>query len=106
MKHFVVIALALFAGFIGGILGTRISQPTQPTVDQIVRAHSFELVNAAGETISFWGVDQGNNIVLAFGGRGLSIGGEHPRALPAGLANPDNQLTAFGLQGMIVRLSK
>jgi hypothetical protein len=64
----------------------------------MIRARSFELVNEAGEPISFWGVDQGQNAVLAFGSRGLDLRGA-PHGVPAGLSNPENQLVAFGLLG-------
>jgi len=69
-----------------------------PRTEQVIRARSFELVNEAGHPISFWGVDQGQNAVLAFGSRGLALS-DAPRRVPAGLSNPENQLAAFGLQG-------
>src|SRR5436190_17036465 len=95
MKPIVVIVTALIAGFLGGLLGTRFPRPSDPGV---IRAHSFELVNETGQTISFWGVDTGRNAVLAFGDRGFALGGQHPNDVPIGLQNPHNQLAAFGLR--------
>ena len=57
-----------------------------------VRAHSFELVNEAGQKISYWGVDKGQNAVLAFG-RGGTIPG-HPGL---GLGDPHSQRAVIGL---------
>ncbi len=94
MKSILTVAAALIAGFIGGLIGTRLSGAR----DQVIaRAHSFELLDESGEVISFWGVDSGHNAVLAFGNRGRAPGGAHPQSVPAGLANPDNQLSAVGL---------
>jgi hypothetical protein len=95
MKPILVIVAALVAGFVGGILSGRVAR----TGDQrVVRARSFELVNETGQTISFWGVDNGQNAVLTFGSRGFALEGARPHSLPVGLGNPHNQLTAFGLQ--------
>src|SRR5580704_15102974 len=72
MKQIPMIAAALVAGFVGGILGARLAR----TGDQpVVRARNFELVDASGQAIAFWGVDKGQNEVLAFGSRGLASGG-------------------------------
>jgi hypothetical protein len=88
-----VIVTALLAGFVGGILGTHVSRAReQPGVEQVVRARSFELVNQAGQTISYWGVDQGHNAVLAFGRPGALPG--HPGL---GLGDPDKERVAIGL---------
>jgi hypothetical protein len=90
---------ALMAGFAGGISGMLVMRAHEPPrSEQMIRARGFELVNEAGEPISFWGVDQGQNAVLAFGSRGLDLRGA-PHGVPAGLSNPENQLAAFGLQG-------
>lgn len=93
MKQIVVTVAALLAGFVGGILGTLVI-PTreQSHPGQVVRARSFELVNESGQAISYWGVDEGENAVLAFG-RGGAPGGD-PRL---GLRNPHKQLAAIGL---------
>jgi hypothetical protein len=90
---------ALFAGFLGGIVGTRVAGASDKDTNQVIRARRFELVDETGHAISFWGVDQGQNAVLAFGSRGLAPGGARPRNTPLGLTSPDNQLAAFGLQG-------
>jgi len=99
MKYIPVILAALLAGFIGGILGTRVIRIGEQDLKQVVRARSFELVDEKGNTISFWGIDRGDNAVLAFGSRGLAPGGAHPQNIPLGLVNPENQLTSIGLQG-------
>jgi hypothetical protein len=96
MKQIPMIAAALVAGFVGGILGARLAR----TGDQpVVRARNFELVDASGQAIAFWGVDKGQNAVLAFGSRGLASGGVRPANVLPGLEEPGNQLAAFGLQG-------
>jgi hypothetical protein len=91
--------LTLFAGFLGGIVSMRIARTGDGDIKQVIRARSFELVDAAGQAISFWGVDNRDNAVLAFGSRGLAPGGARPRSTPLGLTNPDNQLAALGLRG-------
>src|ERR1700753_1490608 len=91
---------ALIAGFVGGVLGMLVLSAHQSSrPKQVVRARAFDLVNEAGDPISFWGVDGGQNAVLAFGSRGLSLNGGGPHAVPAGLSAPENQVTALGLQG-------
>lgn len=94
MKRIFTVVAAIVAGFLGGIVGTRIGGAR----DQIVvRAHSFELLNDAGEVISFWGVDSAQSATLAFGSRRRGLGGARPQGVPAGITNPDNQLLAIGL---------
>ena len=99
MRLTFTIAAALVAGFVGGLVGSRVMRASEDEPRKIVRSASFELVDSSGQVISFWGVDQGENAVLAFGGRGLARDGARPHGVPAGLRNPDNQLTAFGLLG-------
>lgn len=94
-----VILGALAAGFVGGVVGARVAGTGERDPRAVVRARSFELVNETGQTISFWGVDNIQHAVLAFGSRGLVVDRAHPSGMPAELRNPDNQLTAFGLQG-------
>jgi len=99
MKQFINLAAALAAGLIGGILGTRtIGTLHQPGENGTIRARSFELVNEVGQTISLWGVDNNQNLVLTFGSRGLLKGGSLPGRTPGNLRDPDNQVTAIGLQ--------
>ncbi len=95
MKQNFTILAALIAGLIGGFISSRITRASEQNSAQIVRARRFELVNEVGQVISLWGVDKGDNAVLAFGSRGLAAGS----AGPAGLENPDNQLATFGLLG-------
>ena len=68
MKQVLTLAAALVAGFFGGLLGTQVAYiREQARPEAIVRARSFELVDEAGQAISYWGVDKGQNLVLAFG---------------------------------------
>jgi hypothetical protein len=100
VKHLFSIVAAMLAGFIGGILSNRVNNTREePRISQVFRARSFELVNEAGQAISYWGVDQGQNAILAFGSRGLALGGARPQNIPPGLQNPHNQLLTIGLQG-------
>lgn len=99
MKLSLVIVVALVAGLAGGAMGALWTRAGAQDPQQVLRARSFELVDNAGRVISFWGVDRGDNAVLAFGSRGLAPGGAHPQGVPADLENPDNQLTMIGLQG-------
>jgi hypothetical protein len=99
MKHtFFTIAGALLAGFVGGVLGVRLSAARQQQPAQMIRARSFELVDEKGEAIAFWGVDERNSAILAFGARGHNPHGLKPRS-PGGLANAENQLAIFGVEG-------
>lgn len=93
MKQTGLIAAAFVAGLVGGIAGSRFAMTGDRGTNSVVRARSFELVDETGQAISFWGVDQGHNAVLAFGSR--SSAGTTSRSLE----NPDNQLASFGLNG-------
>ena len=99
MKQIFVIVAALLAGFVGGIFGTLVTRGReQPRTERVVRARSFELVDKTGKAISYWGIDKGNNAVLAFGSHWpmppAGGGGSHPLA---GLDDPDNQRAAIGV---------
>lgn len=101
MKHTFLVVAALAAGFVGGIASTfALRGYTQPRPEQVLRARSFELVDDAGRAISYWGIDDGHNVVLAFGSRPgtqLAEGAPRPVHAPHGLYNPENQLAAIGL---------
>lgn len=100
MKQIFVIGAAMLAGFLGGLLGAiAIRSREQPAVEQVIRARSFELVNERDQMISFWGVDKGNNAVLAFGSHWPKIAGEGapPGPPQLDLADPHNQRAAFGV---------
>ncbi len=100
MKQIVPVVAALLAGFVGGFFGTLVIRTRdQSRPEQAVRARSFELVNEAGQAISYWGVDKGQNAVLTFGSRGLPIGSALPGRPPGDLENPDSQVASIGLQG-------
>ena len=100
MKQLVTITMALLAGFAGGISGAFVFHSLSSTLpERVVRARSFEMVDEAGKVVSFWGIDDTQQAVLAFGSRGLALGGRRPVNMPLWLKNPDNQLAAFGLLG-------
>jgi hypothetical protein len=70
MKSILLVAASLMAGFLGGVLGTQVMRAREESHPaQVVRARSFELVDKNGRAISFWGIDRGDNVVLAFGAR-------------------------------------
>lgn len=95
MKSTLVIVAALLAGFVGGVLGASlIRSREQSHPEQVLRARSFELVDEAGRAISFWGVDKGQNAVLAFGSHWPKQPAGHP--LPP-LDDPRNQRAVFGI---------
>jgi hypothetical protein len=99
MKQTILIVAALLAGFVGGVLGTRVEHTReQARPEQVVRARSFEMVDGAGRVISYWGIDKRDHAVLAFGsywppdktGRG-----DGPPTLPPD--DPDNQRVVVGV---------
>ena len=94
MRHFLFILTAALAGFTGGFVGVRAANGPET----IIRARSFELVDEEGRVVSFWGIDQRRQAVLAFGARGFALDGVRPKGDPAGLRNPNHQLAVFGLQ--------
>jgi len=101
MKQASLVAAALLAGFVGGVVGGRATRSgSQPLPEQVIRARTFELVGKTGQVISYWGIDKGDNVVLAFGSRPgtvLAEGAARPGHIPPGLDNPENQLSAIGL---------
>jgi hypothetical protein len=80
VKQVFVVIAALAAGFVGGILGTHWI-PIRPSPEQVIRARAFELVDGAGNVISFWGIDKGEHTVLAFASQGVNpkVGGRAQR---------------------------
>jgi hypothetical protein len=97
MKHVLSMVGALIAGFIGGVVGTRMQPPAQQSPQKLIRAQKFELVDGLDQPISFWGIDEKNNAVLAFGRRGLALDRVRHSSIPGGLEIPENQLASFGL---------
>src|SRR5262245_53301139 len=65
MKQTLLILVASIAGFCGGILATRVTRTAEKEPQEVVRARSFELTDAAGKTISFWGINDVHEAVLA-----------------------------------------
>jgi hypothetical protein len=106
MKPTLTIVSALIAGFVGGMLGSRMPRGGEQRPPQLVRARSFELVNEAGQAISYWGIDKGGNLVLTFGTRGAFEGSALLGRPVVDLKDIDNQLTAIGLQGNDMPLLK
>lgn len=102
MKQSFLLAAALFAGFLGGMLGTRVERARERLYpDQMIRARSFELVDAAGRPISYWGIDKRRNAVLAFGGQWDPK--QHIERI-GDLTDPRNQGAMFGMVGGIPTL--
>jgi hypothetical protein len=98
MKQTTLILVALIAGFVGGVLGTRISQAGWERRSQtLLRAQAFELVDETGNTISYWGIDKRNYAVLAFGSQrpvGSTGGRDYSRV---DMTNPHNQRATIGV---------
>jgi len=99
MKAILVVVLGLVAGFAGGVLGSRLTRTDERDAKQVISARSFQLVDDTGRVISFWGIDDSQQVVLAFGSRGLALAGNPPGAQPGGLRNSHNHLAVIGLQG-------
>ena len=101
MKHIYSVVVALLVGFIGGVIGGRINIPRERAQsEQVIRSRSFELVDERGQVISFWGIDKGQNAVLAFGSHwpsaepGAAGSGSHAQLQ---LDEPDDQRVAIGV---------
>ena len=103
MKPILLVILAFAAGLAGGVVSTLlIHSAKRSPIESVVRARSFELVDRTGLVLSYWGVDKGDNVVLAFGSRPGTILDEkaiRPVHFPGGLLNPLNQRAAIGLLG-------
>jgi hypothetical protein len=103
VRQIVFIAAALIAGFVGGVLGNRTSYFSRRSqVPDLVRAHRFELLNEDGQPISYWGVDKGQNVVLAFarnGGANQAPIGAVAVQPHRPLDDPHGQRVSIGLLG-------
>jgi len=97
VRQSLLIAAALLAGFLGGMLGTRVERAREQVhPDHVIRARSFELVDAEGRPVSYWGIDKRHNAVLAFGGQWDP---EHYVERIGDLTDPHNQGAVFGMVG-------
>lgn len=98
MKQTLLLVAALVAGFVGGILGTlAIRVREQPRSEQIVRAHSFQLLGESGKVISSWGIDKDGNALLVFGSHWPVGSGGGPHQPGFGLEDPRGQRVAIGV---------
>jgi hypothetical protein len=57
--------LSCLFGGVGGYAYSRFHPANEPR-PEVIRARRFELTDAKGRVIAFWGIDQGGNRVLAF----------------------------------------
>ena len=97
MKSTLIITSAIIAGFIGGVTAEVVVHAYEGArVEDVVRAHSFALVDRTGHAISYWGIDNGKNIVLAFGRP--TIEGRTPMSGNSDPKIPADQMEAIGLQ--------
>jgi hypothetical protein len=101
MKQRLIILAAVAAGFVGGFVGStvgRLLDQSRPA--QVVRAHSFELIDDTGAVSSYWGVDEAHQVVLAFGKPGQpnsnAVAGASGK-LSNDLRDPQGQRAAFGM---------
>lgn len=105
MKPILFALISLLAGFLGGILGARAARTGEnSTVAPVIRARKFELVDETGRPISYWGIDQDHQAVLAFGWYVPGMSDRSPQAppsAPGGLENPLNQYARFGVIGSL-----
>ena len=65
LKQFISWLLSCIFGAVGGYAYAH-WRPVHESQNKTVRASRFELADATGKVIAFWGVDRGNNTVLAF----------------------------------------
>ena len=98
MKPIMLTAISVLAGFAGGVLGSRLNIATeQQEPERVVRARSFELVDAAGRAISIWGVNKQGHTLLAFLGSQYVPGEKADHSF--GLDDPLKQRAAIGVTG-------
>lgn len=100
MKQIVVVVASLVAGFIGGIVGSRSMPPReQATPSNLIRARGFELVDEAGQAVSFWGLNSHNTAELVFGSHWSQPPAKGRPDRPLALRDEDNQRLAIGVSG-------
>lgn len=101
MKRILLVAAVLLAAFAGGIFGSLVMRTREEErSEQVIRGHRFELTDDSGRVVSFWGIDNGQNAVLAFGShrpRTQQGGGAAGNHSPSRLDDPSNQRAAIGV---------
>jgi hypothetical protein len=106
MKSVSIVVMALVAGVTGGIIGSRVrGLPAQSPPTRVIQASRFDLVDNAGNTISSWGTDQSNDVLLTFRypkGDAVPKGGHTLSGNPRGIMSLGvlaNGLPWLGLMG-------
>jgi hypothetical protein len=97
MKAYEVVGCAFLAGLIGGVVGATGTRALQRE-PSVIRAQSFQLVDNSGKEISYWGIDNQQNAILAFAGHWpKEFAKEGSISKPGGLRTIENQRVAFGV---------
>ncbi len=98
MKTIFVTVIALFAGFVGGVFGSRYSAGIEQSRTQhVIRARSFELVDQKGKTVSIWGMNKQGHTLLAFLGSDSTPGENDEHSV--GLDDVTKLRASFGAGG-------
>ena len=98
--NLIALLLAGIVGFLGGVLSNFVRMGG-PLTQTTVRSQRFELVDSAGRTRAFWGVDAGGNRVIAFIGAGSSGGNSTSEKCPERVpftGQGRNEAAGFGLR--------
>jgi len=66
-KDFVIVILSVISGYGGGVLSMK-PHAAEAASQQTTRATRFELVDASGKSVAFWGTDEYGQVVIAFTG--------------------------------------
>jgi hypothetical protein len=93
-KDLFTVALAAIAGYAGGLISAR-PRAADAAAGGPIRATRFELVDASGKTLGYWGFDHRyeGRLVIAF------TGGKSGELAAFGLADQDGFLTLTGTDG-------
>ena len=66
-RELAIVISASVSGFGGGIVST-LPQAVVAASPQTIRATRFELVDTSGRSIAFWGIDEYDQVIIAFTG--------------------------------------